>query len=333
MTRWTLWILMTAAACAAAFWLGRREDAPATAPVATAPATPPKKPLDDATHGAAPAAAGPSVLRSATAAPMPPMPGADVPLSQAYADLAARARAGDAAAAQRLSGGLLHCRREQRWRRLVGTAAARAVIEQQVPEHATNDELIKADRKLDIAERVMKLAQTQDKACSGLSARQIEEAFQWQQRAAELDADDAKLCLLDRADIDPVHYASEVEHLRAYRDVAARYVDERLRAGDWGVVVALAQASSVRFSPTTQLSLLYEPDDATEFRYLSLLRLNSAIDDPEFDAEYARVAAALDPSARNAAEAWARDMRANYFHSAPTASRPIDAPVCSDSGG
>lgn len=296
MNRKVLWAALVAAAIAAgAYCLDRFRDRQAG--VETSPARTGTQAVASAATGANP--------DPATVPPISASPGATaVPLKDAFAQLQARAEAGDAVAATRLYRNVGFCSRLPGldW---ILTRTADELLAQRTD---TMDAQQLRDYKIQldaIEERKPVMKRFHD-LCDGASDEMLASLVPSLKRAAELGDIDARACYLKQGpNVDPRSFATRPELLDGYRRSVKSLIDSGLEAGDWKVVDIVRHAS--RAGSDSLLSGLLGSDPALHYRYLKLYRLgmgprDGARLDPQLDA----AAASLSPAQRMDADVWAQ---------------------------
>ena len=265
----------------------------------------------------APAAKRPSARdRSDTAPPAPrqPLPPKDTPIAQVYDNLAARARAGDAAASCRLGQDLDRCAiyPTLRWQlqeeaELREAQRKRGVSEKQLDQ----DMQIGAARRLAV-EKIQAL-------CAGLSEARVAEGFDWLLLAADQGSVAAASRFATRVPFDPAHTFEHLDRLMVYRDHAAELAQRALAGGDLAIVGPLAEAyNTPPDQPYRELLAQLVPPDPVEG--YALLRLQAMLGAPGTERrqyQLDQLAGRLTPAQRAAAEARATSLRNGPYGNAP----------------
>lgn len=245
------------------------------------------------------------------AAPLPapirggalPAPGA--PLKDHYAQLQARANAGDAAAATRLVRDLDRCSRlrSDQWRN-AGAA-------DDLTAHSTegmNAAQLRTYQALLEAMELRQQRERQDRAlCAGVGDAMLAGLVANIAQAARLGDEQARACYLERGPLyDARSLIRRPDALRGYRATATQLIDAGLAAGDWRVVDLLQRA----YEPGGQslLAGLLGADPLQHYRYLKLYRLGAeAHRAGALDQQLRAVAAGLSPAQIAQADAWAQN--------------------------
>lgn len=233
------------------------------------------------------------------------LPAPNAPLKDHFAQLQARANAGDAAAATRLVRDLDRCNRLRgaQWRNAGATEALTA----RSTEGMTAAQLRTYQTLLEAMELRQQREREERAACAGVDERMLASLTATIAQAAQLGDEQARACYLERGPLyDPRGLIRQPEALRSYRASAARLIENGLAAGDWRVVDLLQRA----YEPgsTSLLGGLLGADPLQHYRYLKLYRLGAeAHRAAELDRQLAAAAAGLAPAQRAQADAWAQN--------------------------
>jgi hypothetical protein len=320
-----LWLLAFAVAVVAAVHFVRRADAPPPAPsgAAVRPAGPDGVPAQ--ATSSLPAAAKPA-LAPGRDAPLPPR---GTPLKDAFAELQARANAGDRSAAMRLYREVNRCRqlRGSQWR----NSGASDELTARKTEDMTPEQLRTYQALLDAMELRQKSVSDDQSLCDGAGDEMLGSLVANIAQAARLGDADARACYLGRGPLyDTRSLIDHPESLQAYRDDARSMIDAGLASGDWRIVDLLQQA----YEPGAQglLAGLVGADPVQHYRYLKLYRLGA---EPhriaQLDRQLASAAAALTPAQVAEADEWAQSNLRN-FQGPSTAGTPQGWDPCGFGG-
>lgn len=205
------------------------------------------------------------------ATPSAPLPPIDTPLGKVYADLAARARNGDTAAAMRLVYDLQRCKQREfmasfttvvanRFRSEAGAATAKQM----------HDDNIQLERNLDYLDKM-------DAFCAGITTAQIDRRGEWLHEAA-LDGDpEAMVCYANN----PFDFGPKLlsdgwfDWAEQWRVDAPQFVAQAFGAGQADVIPLLQDAySDMRITDTRyttyQFGQLMAPDPTLSYAYALL---------------------------------------------------------------
>lgn len=300
-------------AVAAGYFLGRANApaSPAAAASVGATTSTPERPRDSSSSEVKP--------RPVHAIQGDPLPPRNTPLKDAFAELQARADAGDRAASMRLLREVNRCSRLRgsEWK---NTGASDELTNKKT-ENMSPEQLRTYQILLDAMELRQKGVRESQALCDGVSDAMLDSLVPNIAQAARLGDDDARACFLGRG---PLYDArSLLEHpelLQSYRGEAQSMIDAGLAAGDWKVVDLLQQA----YEPGAQslLAGLVGTDPVQHYRYLKLYRLGAEphrID--QLDRQLASAAANLTPAQVADADDWAQS-NARKFHGASTSGTP-----------
>ncbi len=312
---------------AAAYFLGR---ANAPLPVAAPISAPAEDTSAAASGGEAPRRPG-----SAAAKPPPaarkgdPLPPAGTPLKDTFAQLQARANAGDAAAAARLLRDVNRCSRLRgsEWK----SAGASDELTSAKTEDMTPERLRTYQLLLDAMEQRQRTVSENQKFCADASPQMLDSLVPNIAQAARLGDEDARACYLGRGPLyDSRGLLEHPESLQSYRDDARSLIESGLTAGDWRVVDLLQQA----YEPGAQglLAGVVGTDPAQHYRYLKLYRLGAEEHRvAQLDRQLAAAAANLSPAERAQADEWAQSNLPN-FRGPSTAGTPQGWDACAFAG-
>lgn len=317
--RYPLIACIALAAVVGAYFLGR---AGAPAPLAAVRSDTAGVGSDDARAPAPPQTAKPvSVAAKGTSLPV-----AGAPLKNTFAELQARARAGDAAAAARLFRDLDRCSRLRgsAWK----NAAATVDLTSRKTDGMNPAQLRTYQMLMDTMElRQQAVRQAQD-LCAGVGDDMLGSLVDNLAQAARLGDKEARACYLGRGPTyDARSLLAHPESLRTYRSNAAAMIDAGLAAGDWRVVDLLRQA----YEPGAQglLAGLVGADPVQHYRYLRLYRLGA---EPHraagLDRQLATAASQLSPAQLADANQWAQATLRDRFNGNSTAATPPGWEAC-----
>lgn len=273
---------------------------------------------------------GPSGSRPAVVArkgdPLPPI---GAPLKDTFADLQARANAGDAAAAARLFRDVNRCNRLRgsEWKNV----GASDELTGRKTEGMTPEQLRTYQILLDAMELRQRTVSENQKFCADASPQMLDSLVPNIAQAARLGDEDARACYLGRGPLyDSRGLLEHPESLQSYRDDARSLIESGLAAGDWRVVDLLQQA----YEPGAQglLAGVVGTDPAQHYRYLKLYRLGAEDHRvAQIDRQLAAAAANLSPAERAQADEWAQSNLPN-FRGPSTAGTPQGWDACAFAG-
>ncbi|HJR72798.1 MAG TPA: hypothetical protein VJ806_04085 [Luteimonas sp.] len=309
------------AALAGAYFLGRANAPPPLAAASSASA----EPTGGVAADAPPLAASGEESRLA-AKKGASLPNAGTPLRQTFAELQARAAAGDAAAAARLFRDLDQCKRSSasQWR----NAAALNELTNAPTEDLRPEQLRTRQMLLEAMELRQQSAHAVQDLCAGVDEAMLGATVASLAQAARLGDKDARACYLDRGPLyDARGLLARPQSLQTYRQQAQEMIRSGLAAGDWRVVDLLRQA----YEPGAQnlLAGLVGADPVQHYRYLKLYRLGA---EPHraaaLDRQLGVAAANLAPAQRAQADQWAQEMRRDRFSGDSTRATPPGWDAC-----
>lgn len=312
--------MLAAVAAAAGYFGGRVQGTPAADHAG-----------GGADHAAAPTEAGndankPAPPIAANAGATQKLPAPRTPLKYVFADLQARANAGDAAAATRLSRDLDLCRRYERLDR--DNAKLSDELLGQAVDTMTPQQLKNYRAQLDAVESRGQNLGGLRALCDGASADMLDSLVPNLQRAAQLGDAYARACYLDRGpNYDQASLLDHPQRLGDYRRSAQQMIDTGIESGDWQVVNLLRGA----YEPgaANLLSAVLGKDAYQRYRYLKLFRLGAGADrsvsDPgQLDQDLRAAAMKLTTAQITQADAWVEQTFTRNFQGKPIGA---DAPL------
>lgn len=254
------------------------------------------------------------------------LPARGVPLKDTFAELQARANAGDAVAATRLLRDLDRCKRLRgaEWRNtgVTGDLASRKT-DGMSPEQLRTYQILFDTMKL----RQQSVHENQG-LCAGASDEMLDTLVPNLAQAARLGDEDARACYLGRGPLyDTRSLLAHPESLQAYRNNTSAMIDAGLAAGDWRVVDLLQQA----YEPGAQslLAGLVGADPVQHYRYLRLYRLGAEQHRvPRLDQQLAAAAANLTATQLADANEWAQTTLRGSFKGDSTSATPQGWEAC-----
>lgn len=259
------------------------------------------------------------------------LPPAGAPLRDTFAELQARAAAGDASAATRLSRDLGHCNslRSTLWTN-AGTADD---LVNRPTAGMTEAQLRTYQMLLDSMEARQREAKKIKDLCEGVNEEMLATLVPVVAQAAQLGDIDARACYLSRGPALDMHtLLDHPEFLQNYRSASASLIDAGLAAGDWRVVDLLKSA----YEPGAQslLAGLLGVDATQHYRYLKLYRLGAeSFRIPALDKQLAAAAANLTPAQIADSDAWAQSSFQQSFKGPSTAATQQGWDPCAFAGG
>lgn len=306
-------IMLAAVAAAAGYFGGRVQGMPAAAPMTGG--------VDTAAVSSEAAnsqeKSPPTLAANSSAAQKLPAP--RTPLKYVFADLQARANAGDAAAATRLYRDLNLCRRYERLDR--DNARLSDELLSQAVDTMTAQQLKNYRAQLDAVESRGQNLGGLRALCDGANADMLDSLVPNLQRAAQLGDAYARACYLDRGpNYDPASLLDHPQRLGDYRRSAQQMIDTGIENGDWQVVSLLRGA----YEPgaANLLSAAVGKEAYQRYRYLKLFRLGAGSDrsiaDPgQLDQDLRAASMKLSAAQITQADAWAEQTFTRNFQGKP----------------
>ena len=253
------------------------------------------------------------------------LPPPDIPLSQIYAELKARADAGDVAAAARLFQEAQHCFRA-RMTMLTMPRSVAALLRQD-SSRLNAEQLKEREENLARVEQQIEDARAGNAKCEGLTDAQLQLAPLALQ-AAKLGDADASRCYVSGIFLYTGGLLDHPEWLTQYRSSALPLAQAAIERGDWAMVAQLSNGYSgeLFFAPLGQLLGI---DPAQGYRYLKLQRLGAREGSvPRLDDELAAATRELSVGQIAEGDAWAQDVYLRYFGGQPASSDSAGSNFC-----
>lgn len=307
-------MLLACTALACAYFIGRTGEVHVTSAAQTS------SPGSDGSHdvGSGSEEKEPVHL-NASGRPTAPLPPSDMPLKDTFAELQARANAGEVAAATRLYRDLGLCSRFHGIDH-ANSRLADELLQQQVDD-ADPQQLENYRVQLDAIEARKQIMQRFRALCDGAGETMLGSLVPNLKKAAELGEGYARACYLQKGPgFDSRHLMSHPEWLEAYRTSVSSLIDAGVQAGDWRVVDILRHA----YQPGADgpLAGVLGTDPYQYYRYLKLYRLGAeSFRAEQLDPLVSEAAAQLTPAQLADADAWAQTaFRQNFNSSSSTES-------------
>jgi hypothetical protein len=181
-----------------------------------------------AAEASAPASAS-SIPTPAATTPLLPLPPTDAAVAGVFDELKARAEQGDVRAACRLAADLQRC----------GMARGQSTMAQNVEgELARGDD--SPDATVNNLARLQDRAEQEGRGCDGLTAEQLDHAFDLQLQAAQRDPALRVWFALNPA-LDAWNFVNDLERWATYRQYAMPWLEEAAARGEPEALIALAR--------------------------------------------------------------------------------------------
>jgi len=259
-----------------------------------------------------------------------PLPPPNAPLAEVYADLRARADAGDAPAASRLYrdvGRCLHTRD-------VLNNRSRAVgwILEDDTSRLNADKLERRERRLSAIEEELAEARANSSVCEGLTPSQLELA-PVALRAAQLGDAQAADCYVSAGLTAGGGLLDHPEWLQDYKNNALALANSSVQQGDWEMVNQLRRAYA-QSNGAGLLSQVTGADPSQAYAYLKLQSLGAATSQGNSYLSHQLADAAQNLPADTVAQgdAWAQSTYQQYFGANPQVNTPRGFNPCQNIG-
>jgi hypothetical protein len=262
-----------------------------------------------------------------TPAPLPPQ---DAPLAQVYADLKARADAGDAAAASRLYrdvGRCLHTRDV-----LNNQSRAAGWMLEDDTSRFNADQLARRERRLGTIEDELTQARANSSLCDHVAPAQLQLA-PVALRAAQLGDAQAADCYVGSGLMASGGLLDHPEWLQDYKDNALSLANAAVQQGDWAMVNQLQRAYA-QSNGAGLLSQVTGADPSQAYAYLKLRSLGAVTPQGNsfLSRQLADAAQNLPADAVSQGDTWAQGTYQQYFGANPQINTPRGFNPCQNVG-
>ena len=250
---------------------------------------------------------------SATASLPPP----GTPLKDNFAELKARADAGDAAAASRLFDDLQHCREAQRINQFLPALAGR-MLNGGVPSNA--DAAQRSDRALGMVQRGLDFAQNNATLCADLTPEQMADLVPATLQAAQLGDPQAADCYVGANLNNWPDVLNNPDWINQYKNNALPLATSALQQGDWAMVGLLASANGGNPRSNNMLNQVTGTNIQQAYTYAKLMSLGQPTGtNPSARSNNAlsTLGSQLSADQIQAADAQAQSMYQQYFSATP----------------
>jgi hypothetical protein len=260
-----------------------------------------------------------------------PLPPPNAPLVQVYADLKARADAGDAPAASRLYrdvGRCLHARDVLTNQ----THAASWMLEDDTSKLDAN-QLSRREQRLGSIEDELSKARAAGSLCEGAMPEQLQLA-PVALRAAQLGDTQAADCYVSAGLTTGGGLLDHPEWLQDYKDNAVSLANSAVEQGDWTMVGQLQRAYA-QSNGAGLLSQVTGADPAQAYAYLKLRSLGSVTPQGTsfLNRQLAEAAQGLPTGTISESDTWAQSTYQQYFGANPQINTPRGLNPCQNIGG
>lgn len=248
------------------------------------------------------------VVAATSAAPLPP-PG--TPLKDIYAELKARAAAGDVAAAARLAHDLGKCQYIAHMKQTLPQIMP-FVLDQDDKKLTTN-ELSRRDKTLAFYQKQFDTVRDNEAFCAGLDRSDFGTLMPALLRAAQLGSTTATDCYLSSGLTDMEGLLDHPEWLVDFKENAMPLAQAAMERGDWVTVGIMEHAYGGFFNDF--ISQVTGTDLAQRYRYLKLQRLGASGDFiAKLDKQISGIAQNLSAGQIADGDNWALNTYARYFN-------------------
>lgn len=243
-----------------------------------------------------------------SSAPLPP-PG--TPLKDIFAELEARADAGDVAAAARLAHDLGKCQYIAHMKQTLPQIMP--FVLDQDDKKLTADELSRRDKRLGFYQKQFDTVRDNAAFCAGLDRSDFETLMPALLRASQLGSTTATDCYLSSGLNDMEGLLDHPEWLVEFKQNAMPLAKTAIENGDWVTVGIMEHAYGGFFNDF--ISQITGTDLAQRYRYLKLQRLGASGDFiAKLDKQISGIAPSLTVDQIADGDTWAQDTYARYFN-------------------
>ncbi len=262
-----------------------------------------------------------------TPAPLPPP---NTPLAQVYADLKARADAGDAPAAARLYHDVGRCLHTHDV--LTNQARAAGWMLEDDTSKLDADQLARRERRLGTIEDDLAKARASSSLCDGVTPAQLQLAPA-ALRAAQLGDAQAADCYVGAGLTAGGGLLDHPEWLQDYKDNALSLANAAVEQGDWAMVGQLQRAYA-QSNGAGLLGQVTGADPSQAYAYLKLRSLGAVTPQGNsyLSRQLADAAQNLPADAVTQGDTWAQSTYQQYFGATPQINTPRGFNPCQNIG-
>ena len=259
------------------------------------------------------------------------LPAPNAPLAQTYAELKARADAGDAAAAARLYHDVSTCAHTRDVLANEPRAANWMLEDDTSKLDAT--QLSRRERRLGNIEDELAKARANGELCSNLTPEQLQ-IVPVALRAAQLGDTQAADCYVGPGLIAGGGLLDHPEWLQQYKDNALTLANAAVAQGDWTMVAQLQRAYA-QSNGAGLLGQVTGADPSQAYAYMKLRSLGAASPQGQgfMTRQLAESAQNLSADAVSNGDAWAQDTYQRYFGANPQNTTPRGFNACQNFNG
>lgn len=244
-------------------------------------------------------------------APLPP-PG--TPLKDTFADLKARADAGDAVAASRLFQDLQRCAETQRLNQMLPGMANR-MLNGNAPAGG-----MQGDRQLNMVQRSLDFAESNAALCADVTPEMMASLVPTTLQAAQMGDPQAADCYVGANLNTWPDVLDNPEWINDYKNNALPLANAALQQGDWAMVGMLAAANAGGIRTNNMLNQVTGTNTLQAYTYAKLMSLGQPTGTTPSNRStnaLTTLSSELTPEQVAAADAQAQQMYQQYFNAAP----------------
>ena len=245
-----------------------------------------------------------------------PLPAPGAPLKDTFADLKARADAGDAAAASRLFQDLQRCAEAQRLGQFLPAMANRMLSNTTTSPDAAQ----RSDRALGMVQRGLDLQQSSAALCADVTPEQMASLVPTTLQAAQLGDSQATDCYVGANLNTWPDVLNNPDWISDYKTNALPLATAALQQGDWAMVGMMASANAGSIRTNTMLNQVTGTNIQQAYTYAKLMSLGqptSTAPSQRSTNALSTLSSQLSPEQISVADAQAQSMYQQYFNATP----------------
>jgi hypothetical protein len=245
-----------------------------------------------------------------------PLPAPGAPLKDTFADLKARADAGDAAAATRLFQDLQHCAEAQRLGQFLPAMANRALN----ANADSADAAQRNDRQLGMVQRRLDFQQSSAALCADVTPEQMAALVPTTLQAAQLGDAQAADCYVGANLNTWPDVLNNPDWINDYKNNALSLANASLQQGDWAMVGMMAAANAGSIRSNNMLNQVTGTNIQQAYTYAKLMSLGQPTGTPPSPRStnaLTTLSGQLSADQISAADAQAQQMFQQYFNATP----------------
>ena len=271
-----------------------------------------------------------AVSNPSATAPLPP---ANAPLKQTFAELKARADASDAAAASRLFHDIQSCAEVQRINQIMPNFANRVLNGD--PASMSPGAARRSDRLLGMIQKNLDFAQANAALCADVGPEEMADLVPATLEAAQTGDPQAANCYVGANLNNWPGVLDNPDWISDYKANALPLATAAVQQGDWPMVGLMASAYAGGVRSNTMLTQVTGANPVQAYSYAKLMSLGQPAGNTSNRTanNFASLASQLSPDQQQAADAWAQNAYQQYFASTPRQPGEVGNAMRSCQGG